>query len=239
MTSAKEFRNQLNIKPKINFKAVPNTRRAPLIPSETALLIIDVQNWGCIPGFGLHSSVDPSNVSPKYDYFFDRVKKIVLPNIKKLLVEFRAQDIDIIFTCMESLTSDGRDLSADYKLSGIHIPRGSLGAQVCDEIKPEGANEIYLPKTACSVFNSTNLDYVLRNLGTKYLVITGLLTNQCIESAVRDAADRGFLVYLCEDCCSARTLVDHENSLKNCAGFANITTTEAVINELITRRSKL
>jgi len=233
MTCAEDFRRQSSIKPKINFKQVPNSRRAPLIPSETALLIVDVQKWTCTRGFGRGGSVD------EWEYFFDRVNEIVLPNIKKLLVEFRAQDMDIIFTCVESLTVDGRDLSTDYKLSGIHIPKGSIGAQVCDEIKPEGANEIYLPKTSCSVFNSTNLEYILRNLGTKFLVITGMVTNECIESAVRDAADRGFLVHLCEDCCSAKTLLDHENSLKNCTGFANITTTDAVLKELITRRSKL
>jgi ureidoacrylate peracid hydrolase len=54
---------------------------------------------------------------------------------------------------------------------------------VIDAIKP-GEDEIHIPKTSSSVFMSTNIDYVLRNLGTRYLVISGVVTDQCIESAV-------------------------------------------------------
>merc|ERR1712173_262776 len=102
-------------------------------------------------------------------------------------------------------------------------------AEVCDEIKPEGANEIYLPKTACSVFNSTNIEYILRNLGSKYVICTGMLTNQCVESAVRDAADRGFIVQLCDDGCAARTWSDHAQALRNCKGFARVVKTDQLV----------
>ena len=53
------------------------------------------------------------------------------------------------------------------------------------------------PKTSSSVFISTNLDYVLRCLGVRQLVIVGCLTDQCVESAVRDACDLHYLVTLC------------------------------------------
>merc|ERR1711879_219355 len=122
----------------------------------------------------------------------------------------RSQDLDIIYTCIESLTRDGRESSMDYKLSGILCPRGSVEAEVIDELKPQGPNEIYIPKTACSVFNSTNIEYILRNLGIQFLIITGALTNQCVESAVRDAADRGFMVQTCEDACVARSAREHQ-----------------------------
>jgi signal transduction histidine kinase len=48
------------------------------------------------------------------------------------------------------------------------------------------ANEIVIPKTASGIFNATNVDYVLRNLGIDYLVMYGVMTDQCVESAVRD-----------------------------------------------------
>ena len=51
-----------------------------------------------------------------------------------------------------------------------------------------------LPKTSSGVFNSTNIDYVLRNLGIRYLIVAGVVTDQCVDMAVRDAADRGYLV---------------------------------------------
>jgi len=225
-----------NLQPKINFKGIPTKRNAPLVPGETALLIIDVQKLCCAPGFGIHRDVDPTNIAPEYKYFFDSLNEVVLPNIEKLLKEFRVQDLDIIFTCIESLTADGRDMSTDYKLSGISCPRGSIDAEICDRIKPVGPNEIYLPKSSCSVFNSTNIEYILRNLGTKYLIVTGVFTGACIESAVRDAADLGFFVHLCKDGCAAYTPQDHENGLKSCNGFANLTTTAAVLKELYSKR---
>ena len=52
------------------------------------------------------------------------------------------------------------------------------------------------PKTSSSVFISTNLDYVLRCLGVKQLILAGSLTDQCVESAVRDACDMNYLVTL-------------------------------------------
>ena len=51
-----------------------------------------------------------------------------------------------------------------------------------------------LPKTSSGVFNSTNIDYVLQNLGIRYLIVAGVVTDQCVDMAVRDAADRGYLV---------------------------------------------
>ena len=101
--------------------------------------------------------------------------------------------IEVMYTVIEALTRDGRDLSLDYKISGLFVPRGSWDAKVLDAIAP-GEDEIVLPKTSSSVFISTNIDYVLRNLGVRSLMIAGVLTDQCIDSAVRDACDLGYLV---------------------------------------------
>ncbi len=66
-------------------------------------------------------------------------------------------------------------------------------------------NEIVLPKTASGVFNATAIDKILRNLGIENLVITGVVTDNYVENAVRDACDRGFAVILVEDGCAAVT----------------------------------
>jgi ureidoacrylate peracid hydrolase len=71
---------------------------------------------------------------------------------------------------------------------GLHI-------QVLDCLKP-GEDEIILPKTSADVFSSTNIDYLLRCLGVKYLLLAGCVTDQCVESAVRHACDLGYLVTL-------------------------------------------
>jgi len=94
---------------------------------------------------------------------------------------------------IESLTADGRDRSLDYKITGFKVPKGSCDARVVDALAPAG-DEIIFPKTCSSVFISTNIDYVLRNLGTRYLIIAGCLTDQCFDSTVRGACDLGYLV---------------------------------------------
>lgn len=75
-------------------------------------------------------------------------------------------------------------------------------------------DELILPKTATNVFISTPLDYILRNLGVTHLIVSGLLTDQCVESAVRDACDLGYLVTLVTDACATYTPEQHEYALK-------------------------
>ena len=64
-----------------------------------------------------------------------------------------------------------------------------------DCIQP-GSDEMVLPKTSSSVFLSTNIDYILRCMDKKHLIICGCLTDQCVEHAVRDACDLGYFVTL-------------------------------------------
>ena len=114
-----------------------------------------------------------------------------------------------MYTLIRNLTQDGRDRSLDYKITGFTVPPGSWDGEVIDAIKP-GPDEMVIPKTSSNVFVSTNIDYLLRNLGTKYLVISGIVTDQCMESAVRDACDLGYLVTLVTDACATYSRERHE-----------------------------
>jgi nicotinamidase-related amidase len=87
------------------------------------------------------------------------------------------------------------------------------------------------------VFNATNIEYVLRNLGVEYLVIAGVYANQCVESAVRDAADRGFMVTLVEDCCATKTKAWHMAALDTLKGYGRIRSADQVIAELGEQRA--
>ena len=102
--------------------------------------------------------------------------------MQRLQKAFRGAGIEVLYTTIESLTKDGRDRSLDYKITGFHVPKGSWDGKVIDEIAP-AEDEIVLPKTSSSVFVSTHIDYLLRNLGVKQLVLCGLVTDQCVESA--------------------------------------------------------
>ena len=137
-----------------------------------------------------------------------------------------------MYTVIEALTRDGRDLSLDYKISGLFVPRGSWDAKVLDAIAPAD-DEIVLPKTSSSVFISTNIDYVLRNLGVRSLIIAGVLTDQCIDSAVRDACDLGYLVTVPTDACATLSAERHDWALRNNRGYCRQVTTDALVAEIV------
>jgi len=102
---------------------------------------------------------------------------------------------------------------------------------VIDQIAP-GPDEIVLPKSSSSVFISTQIDYVLRNLGVRQLVISGLVTDQCVESAIRDACDLGYLVTQVTDACLTYTQERHQNSLNTIKGYCRQVSTDALVAEL-------
>lgn len=191
----------------------------------TALLFIDMQEIWVRPG------LDPHIDRVAGEYYYARLNRTVIPNQVRLLNAFRASGENVLHTIIESLTEDGRDRSLDHKLSDMHLPKGHAHARVIEELAPT-ANEIVLPKTSSGVFNSTAIDYVLRNLGVKRLVICGVVTDQCVDMAVRDAADRGYLVTLVDDACATHSAPRHRACLNAIAGYCHITDTDSVLQRL-------
>ena len=129
------------------------------------------------------------------------------------------------------MTRDGRDRSLDYKISGIDVPRGSWDAQILDEIAP-GADEMVFRKTSSSVFISTNIDYVLRNLGVRSLIVAGMMTDQCVESAVRNACDLGYLVTLLTNACVTESAERHHQALIGIRGYCRQCRTDQLLAEI-------
>jgi ureidoacrylate peracid hydrolase len=195
------------------------SREAPVDPAHAALLIIDVQNY-CIPA-----------ETVKSEYFRHSLHHAVLPNIRLLQSACRRTRIEVVFSVIENMTRDGRDRSLDYKISGIDVPRGSWEAGVLDDIAP-GEDEMVFRKTSSSVFISTNIDYVLRNLEVRSLIIVGIMTDQCIESAVRDACDLGYLVTLVTDACTTDSVERHAQSLIGIRGYCRQRTTQQLLDEI-------
>jgi ureidoacrylate peracid hydrolase len=204
-------------------------RERAIEPGRTALLLIDLQK-------GEYND-RVVKAEPQHAYFWDRLARTVIPNGQKLLAACRGAGVEVLFTVVECYTLDGRDRSLDYKVSGIFFAKGSWEAQVFDELKPL-PNEIVIPKMSSSVFVSTNIDYVLRNLGIQYLMVIGLLTDQCVESAVRDACDAGYLVTLIEDACATKSQERHDATLRAIKGYCRQRKTEQVLVELAALRKQ-
>jgi len=137
----------------------------------------------------------------------------------------------VIYSVIENMTRDGRDRSLDYKISGIDVPRGSSDAQVLDEIAP-AEDEMVFRKTSSNLFISTNIDYVLRNLRVRSLIIAGIMTDQCVESAVRDACDPGYLVTVVIDACTTTSAERHEQSLIGIGGYCRQRTSDFLVAEI-------
>ncbi|MDI3338632.1 isochorismatase family cysteine hydrolase [Defluviimonas aestuarii] len=208
------------------------TREVPLVPGQSALLVVDVQNFSAKRQGAEFGHLPDAEFREKYGAFFDRIWSETIPNIRRLQDACRAAGVEVMFTTIESLTLDGRDRSLDYKITGFNVPKGSWDGKVVDEIAPVG-DEIVLPKSSSSVFVSTHIDYVLRNLGVRQLVITGLVTDQCVESAIRDACDLGYLVTQVTDACMTYTEARQTASINAIKGYCRQLTTDALCAELI------
>lgn len=187
----------------------------------TAVLVVDAQN----------AELEP-DVLQQYPAFAAALKERALPAIRMLLDAARGRGVEVIYTVIEALTLDGRDRSLDHKLSNIFVPKGSRLARVIDTVAPAG-DEIVLPKTSSGVFNSTNIDYVLRNLGIENVIVTGFVTDQCVDMAVRDGADRGYYMVCAQDACAAYTRERHEAALRAFGGYCRIQDVKDVIATIV------
>jgi len=204
-----------------------------LASHNTALLSIDLQYLDAAEGYGIFRDAHTAGVPlDAQRYYFRTLRQRAIPNVQRLQRAFRKHGLELAHTRIQSLTADGRDRSTGHKRLNILAPPGSKEAQFLPEVAPE-ADEIVIDKTASGVFSSTNMNYVLSNMGMKELFICGVYTNECVETTVRDACDLGYLVTLVEDACTTVTRELHEASLATLRDrYARVITTGEAIAEL-------
>ncbi len=200
---------------------------------DTALLCIDLQYLDAAEGYGIFADPDRSNISEsKQRFYFTSLKSYVLPNVRTLQDSFRARRLEVMHTRIQSLTMDGRDRSKGHKRLDLLAPPGSKEAEFLPEVAPIN-DEIVVNKTASGVFSSTNLHYVLRNVGINSLFVVGVYTNECVDTTVRDACDLGYLVTVVEDCCATVTPDLHEASIKTLRDrYARVVTLKEALEDL-------
>jgi len=178
-------------------------------PGAMALLLVDLQEGTC------------GDAQPRPRPAFDaQFRAYTLPAALRALLAARQGGLEVIHTVIANLTADGRERSLDYKRCGMGFAPGSHATQVIPELQPVG-DELVLPKSSSSPFSSTTLDYLLRNIGIRTLVVIGLLTDQCIDHTVKDAADRGYRVVCLHDACQAETAEQHAAALDCFRGYCS------------------
>lgn len=199
----------------------------------TAMLCIDMQYLDAAPGYGVFADATSSGLPPESQaYYFDRLDKVVLPNVSRLQDAFRGNRLEVIHTRIQSLTADGRDRGPGHKRLGLHAAPGSKEAEFLEMVAPVG-DEIVVNKTASGVFASTNIEYLLRNLGITGLYVVGVYSNECVSTAVRDACDLGFYVTLISDGIATVTPELQNATITTMKDrYARVMTTDEAIEEL-------
>ena len=169
-------------------------------PANTALVVIDMQRDFVLPGgFGELLGNDVSLLKP------------AIAPTRLVLEAFRSKHLTVLHTreghrpdmsdCPPTKRARGKLKIGigDRGPMGRVLIRGERGHDIIDELKPLPAEPV-IDKPGKGAFFATDLDLILKNLGIRSLVVTGVTTEVCVQTSVREANDRGYECLVLEDC---------------------------------------
>jgi ureidoacrylate peracid hydrolase len=174
-----------------------------LKPSETAIIVVDMQNAYATPGGYLDIAGFDVSGAP-----------VAIDGTRRVLDAARAAGVTVIFfqngwdkDYVEAGTPGSpnwhksnalKTMRARPELKGTLLAKGTWDYAIVDALQPQ-AGDIVIPKTRYSGFFNTNIDSVLRARGIRNLVFTGVATNVCVESSLRDAFHLEYFAVVLED----------------------------------------
>jgi nicotinamidase-related amidase len=200
----------------IYYDGAPEPADLILPRSETALLVIDVQNVYLARPDRAHLPPDEQQRYDAWTPFHQRMRETVIPNTHRVLGLFRRNGIECVFARIACHTKNGRDRSLSQKMPGwnnLLLPKDEEPSQLIAALSPVG-DEITVTKTTDSALTGTNLRLILHNLGVRNVVVCGIFTDQCVSSTVRSLADESYNVVVVEDCCAAGSHELHRKELE-------------------------
>ena len=194
-------------------------------PEHTALVIIDMQKDLVLDGFLTHQAGRDLAAT-----------RSIIPNLERLLTAARRAGVivgHVGFSTLPDHASDSGPWLAQRRRSAYTSDTlcmaGSEGAEFIEELAPADG-ELVIHKHRFSAFKGTDLDMVLRARGVQTMITTGVSTNVCVESTLRDAFETGYYVAIPSDATASWNMDLHEATLQTVSHrFGLVTTTEEIL----------
>ena len=206
--------------------------------AKTALVVIDMQYHDAHADYGVVAALEKLHPGSTA-YYVERLATVV-PAIRRMLDHARSTNLHVIHVVVGSDYQDLRDFNKRMRHWIIDLQeRSGLNDfywtksptfKILEELTPEEGETVFR-KRSFGAFNSTNFENLLREMDIETLLISGCVTNYCVETTVRDAADRGFAVVMIDEAIAGFSKEAHDATMASLRGgfAAIIPTTDASI----------
>jgi nicotinamidase-related amidase len=211
-----------------------HTHRFELEPATSALAVIDMQYASACRTTGFGRWLAERGRADEGAYRFDRIETLVVPNISRLLAFFRENGLPCVFLRLGAQLERCADLIPHLRALETDFGNvaGNREFEFLDELAPLPGEPV-ITKLSASAFSSSGIDALLRNLGVRSIVFTGVSTSQCVDLTARDAADRGYSALIVEDAVAEDRPDFHAWTLEQFLRlFGRVESTDAVLAEL-------
>jgi len=200
-----------------------------------AVIVVDVQN----------AFVSRGGMFDLRGFDISHIAQVIEP-IKKITSAARAKKVKVVYIA-HRLSPDLREVgpNSPYQYNKLLktyreqpeirdklLLRGTWGAEIIDELKPQ-EDDILIEKRRFSAFPGTDLDMMLKTYDIKYLAFTGVATNICVESSIRDACHLDYFPILISDAAASSVPSRHEATIGNVKEvFGWVTTSKSFVRAL-------
>lgn len=192
-------------------------------PQKTALLVIDMQNDFVLEGYPMEVPMARRRI----------------PRMQEVITECRAAGIPVVYTqhiLLDTFNVSPLESTYNTALLSAGMRKGTFGAQVVDDLKPE-ADDVVVVKHRYDAFHNTHLENVLTSISglreVDTVIIIGTLTEVCCDSTARGAYMRDFKVAFVGDATGARS-EEAQAATENTIGtfFGRLLTTGELVAEI-------
>ncbi len=194
-----------------------------LVPGGTALVVIDAQNDFLHPeGWYSARGID-----------IGHMQRCIEP-LKALVGAARAKGIPIVWTRhgIRGVEDGGPFMQLRPFLADGGLRRETWGWEVLAELSPQ-PDDWYVAKTRLSAFYGTDLEVVLRGIGAETVLMTGVLTNQCVAATSKDAMFRDFKPIVIEECTGTTLPHLHAPAIEMMrVGWAEVRDLDSALSEI-------